>query len=245
MSRPVDADVRARLAPTGVLRVALNHANFLLVTRPAPDAVGVAPDLGRELARRIDAGVVFVGYENAGLAADAAPTGAWDVAFIGADPARADEVTFSPPYAGIEATYLVPAGSAIRSVEEVDAPGVRIAVAARSAYDLFLERTIRQARLVRADGITGSCELFVREGLEALAGLRPRQLQDAAAIPGARVLDGGFMTVQQAIGTPRGRGAAAEWVAAFVRDVVSTGLVADLIARHEVRGLTVMNPPGS
>ena len=237
MPGDVAAEALAQLAPTGVLRVALNHANFLLVTRPAPDAAGVAADLGRELARRLAVEAVFTGYENAGLVADAALAGAWDVAFIGADPARATDVAFSPAYVEIECTYLVPAASPIRTIEEADRPGVRIAVAARSAYHLHLERTIAHATLVPADGLAGSGELFRREGLEALAGLRPRLLQELGLTPGARILDGRFLAVQQAIGTPRGREAAAAYVAAFARDVVGRGLVADLIARHGVAGL--------
>lgn len=240
MADTVDADVRAQLAPSGVLRVALNHANFLLVSTPAPTATGVAPDLGRELARRLGAQMVFVGYDNAGLVADAATTGAWDVAFIGSDPARANDVTFSSPYVEIEATYLVPPASPLRRVEEVDAPGVRIAVAARSAYELFLQRTIRHATLVSVEGIAGSYEVFARDGLEALAGLRPRLLQDVTRLPGARVLDGRFMGVQQAIGVPSGRAAAAAYVGEFAREVVRSGLLGELIARHRVQGLSVV-----
>jgi polar amino acid transport system substrate-binding protein len=232
---------RAALAPAGVLRVGLNHANFLLVTKPAPDAAGVAADLGRELARRLGVDVSFVGYENAGLAADAAGRNEWDVAFIGADPAREGAVAFSPPYVEIDATFLVPAGSPITSIAEVDAAGVRIAVAERSAYDLFLRRAMQRATLVYADTIPASQALFARDGLEALAGLKPRLLQDQRSMPGSRILDGRFMAVQQAIGTRRVAEAGSSFVQSFVRDILATGLVATLIATHEVVGLTVAN----
>ena len=234
-----DVTALAQLAPTGSLRVALNHANFLLVLERGPEASGIAPDLGRELARRLGVPVTFVGYEHAGLVADAAARNEWDVAFVGADPAREGTVTFSPAYVEIEATYLVPAGSAITTMAEVDVPGVRIAVAARSAYDLFLERSISRASLVRASGIAESRDLFLREQLEALAGLRPRLWQDVETIPGARILEGRFMAVQQAMGTPREREAAASYVGAFARDIVASGLVAELINRHAIRGLSV------
>lgn len=238
MNDAIDS-ARTALTPTGVLRVGLNHANFLLVTKPAPHALGVAPDLGRELARRLGVEARFVGYENAGLAADAAGRDEWDVAFIGADPARAGAVAFSAPYVEIEATFLVPEGSPIGSIADVDAPGVRIAVAERSAYDLFLRRTMQRATLAYADTIPGSQALFARDGLEALAGLKPRLLQDQAAMPGSRVLDGRFMVVQQAIGTRRSAEAGTAFVAAFAREIIATGLVTSLIAKYQVNGLSV------
>jgi hypothetical protein len=152
---PMSDAARAELAPNGRLRAGLNYSNVLLVSTRTPEHTGVAPDLARELARRANATVEFVGYENAGLAADAATDHAWDVAFIGAEPARAREITFTPAYVEIEATYLVPAGTPIRALEDVDADGVRIATPARAAYTLYLQRTLRHdARRGRRD--TGS-----------------------------------------------------------------------------------------
>lgn len=232
-------DARRELAPGGRVRAALNYSNTLLVTASAPEHVGVAPDLARELARRLGADVEFVGYANAGLAADAAASGAWDVAFIGAEPERAGEITFSRAYVEIEATYLVPASSSIRTPADIDRPGVRVATPARAAYTLFLQRTLQHAQLVEADGLPATTDLFAKTGLEALAGLRPRLAEDAARLSGMRVLDGRFTTIQQAMGVPRPRAAAAAYVAAFVDEVTTSGLVASLIERHGVRGLSV------
>lgn len=234
--------LRAELAPRGVLRVALNHANFLLVPAPATEGRGVAADLGRDLGARLSVPVTFIGYADAGKVADAASQDAWDVAFIGADAARSD-VVFSPAYLGIEATFLVRAPSAALEPLDVDRPGIRIAVADRSAYHLALQRIIRQATFVPADGLPASEERFHRDGLEVLAGLRPHLVDVATRTPGGRVLDGAFLTVQQAIGVPRGRVAAAEWVVGFVREVLMDGTVAGLVARHGVSGVTV--PPGA
>jgi polar amino acid transport system substrate-binding protein len=239
MTEAMPQAVRAELGPTGKLRVALNLANFLLVLKPPPEPRGIVVDLGRELGRRAGLPVEFIGYDRPGDVADAAANGAWDVAFIGAEPARANEIAFSAAYLEIECTYLVPAGSALRSVADVDRPGVRIAVSARSAYDLYLERTLKAAQLVRAEGIDASCDLFVSQKLDALAGLRPRLLQDVAKLPGARILDGRFTAVQQAIGTPKSRQAAAAYLRAFSEEIKRTGFVAELIARHGVRGVSV------
>ena len=230
--------LRAELAPRGVLRVALNHANFLLVPAPATEGLGVAADLGRDLGARLGVPVTFIGYADAGKVADAASQDAWDVAFIGADAARSD-VVFSPAYIGIEATFLVRASSTASTPDEVDRPGIRIAVADRSAYHLALQRIIRQATFVPADGLPASEERFRSEQLEALAGLRPHLVDVATRTPGGRVLDGAFLTVQQAIGVPRDRTAAAPWVAGYARHVVRSGLVASLVERHGVRGVTI------
>jgi polar amino acid transport system substrate-binding protein len=232
----------AELGPTGRLRAALNLANFLLVTKTPAGPRGIVVDLAEELAKRAQLPVEFIGYERPGDVADAASKDAWDVAFIGAEPARANEIAFSAAYLEIEVTYLVPAGSTIGLLEEVDRPGVRIAVSARSAYDLYLSRTLKHAELVRAEGIDASCDLFVSRKLEALAGLRPRLLQDVAKLPGARILDGRLTAVQQAIGTPKRRQAAAAYLRAFAEEIKASGLVAELIARHGVRGVNVAPP---
>jgi polar amino acid transport system substrate-binding protein len=230
------------LAPTGVLRAAINLSNFLLVTGRDPDGtpVGVSPDMARELARRLGVGIVLRSYDSPGDLADDATSGAWDVGNIGAEPARAEAIAFTAAYCEIECTYLVPAGSSIASVDEVDRPGVRIASAPRAAYDLWLERNLRHAELVRSPGLAGSFELFVEQGLDALAGLRPALLKSAARVPGSRVLDGQFSSVQQAMGTPRGRHEAGlAYLREFVEEMKASGFVAARIAAHHMVGLTV------
>jgi polar amino acid transport system substrate-binding protein len=244
MANEISPATRAELAPTGTLRIGINHGNFLLVTpgSSASDPRGVAPDLARELGRRLDVPVEFVRFDTAGAMADAVRTGVWDVAFLGAEPQRAGEIAFTAAYLEIPATYLVPAGSPIRSIAEVDREGVRIAVAEKSAYELFLSRNVKHARLVLTKGLDASFEAFVSQKLEALAGLKPRLLMDVAKLPGARMLDGQFTAVQQAIGTPKGRDAGAKYLRAFVEEVKASGLVAQAIARNAVQGVSVAPP---
>jgi polar amino acid transport system substrate-binding protein len=231
--------VISELAPNGVLRAGINLSNFLLVTGRAAngDPQGIAPDMAGEIAARLKVPLKLIAYESPGKLADAVAD--WDVGLIGAEPARAEQIAFSAAYLEIEATYLVPADSKIRSLEEVDRKGVRIAVAARSAYDLYLTRSIKNAELVHANGLDASYELFVREKLDALAGLRPRLVKDVQNLPGARVLEGRFTAVQQAVGTPKARVAAAAFLAAFIEEAKASGLVARLIERHGVRGVNV------
>ena len=233
--------VRSDLGPTGTLRVGINQGNFLVVTKDpvSGELRGIAVDLAQELGRRAGLPVEFITYASAGKMAEAAKTGAWDVAFLGAEPERRNEIAFTPAYLEIEATYLVPAGSPIRAVAEVDRDGVRIAVAAKSAYDLFLSRTLQRARLVRAEGIDASFKLFVADKLEALAGLKPRLVTDAQVLPGSRILDGRFTVIQQAIGTPKGRDAAAIYLRDFIEDAKVSGMVAQAMEKHGVRGVSV------
>jgi len=237
MKPEVSAAVRSELAPTAKLRVGINYGNFLLVNKDR--ASGIAVDLGREIGRRLGVAVELVTYEAAGKLADGVKTGAWDVAFLGAEPQRANEIAFTAAYLEIPATYLVPAGSRIRAIEEVDREGVRIAVAQKSAYDLYLSRNLKHAQLVRAEGIQGSYDLFIAQKLEVLSGLKPRLVTDAEKLPGSRVLDGQFTAVQQAIGTPKSREAGAKYLREFAEEAKASGLVAEAIARHGVRGVSV------
>jgi len=218
-------------------------SNFLLVTGRAAngDPQGIAPDMAGEIAARLKLPLKLLPYANPGKLADAVAE--WDVGLIGAEPARAEQIAFSAAYLEIEATYLVPPGSKIRSVDEVDRKGVRIAVYGKSAYGLYLARSIKNAELVNAEGLDASWELFVKQKLDALAGLRPRLVSDVEKLPGARMLEGRFTAVQQAVGTPRARTAGAAFLAAFVEEAKASGLVARLIERHGVRGVNVA--PGS
>jgi polar amino acid transport system substrate-binding protein len=240
MTVTVTPAVRRELAPNGTLRVALNLSNTLLVSTAPPNGepTGVAPDIGRELARRLGVPVAFVRYPNPGEMVADAPTGVWDIGLIGADPLRAGDIVFTPSYCEIEASYLVPPGSPIRSIDQVDQPGVRIAAGDKTAYDMHLRRTLRHATLHRASGVEGSFQLFQREKLDALAGLRAVLANFQARLPGSRLLDGRFHAVQQAIGTPIQRTAAAAYLREFVQDL-RAGLAAQLIARHGVSALTV------
>ena len=229
------------LAPTGILRAGINLSNFLLVSNVGDDGtpVGVSPDIARALAAVLDVGVELVTYQNPGDVADAAMTGAWDIGNIGAEPARA-EFNFSDAYAEIESTYLVPADSPLETIDDVDRAGIRISVKERAAYALWLERNLQNAELIQTESLDTAFETFVEQELDALAGLRPRLEADVKQVPGARVLDGMFSSVMQAIGTPVERDPAGiEFLRAFVIDAKQRGLVASLIAKHAAHGLSV------
>ena len=231
----------SELAPTGKLRIGLNYANFLLVLKDAPDGTpqGIAPDIGRELASRLGVKPEYVRFDAAGKLADGVKKGMWDVAFLGNEPQRASEIAFTPAYLEIPVTYLVPAGSPLRTFADIDKSGVRISVADQSAYHLFLTRNTRAAELVAADGIEGSYKMFVDLKLEALAGLKPRLISDAAKLPGSRIIEGQLTAVQQSIGTPKSRETGARYLKEFVEDMKASGFVGQAISRHKVNGVSV------
>ena len=237
-------EVVSQLAPTGVLRAGINLSNFLLVTGKSAsgDPEGVAPDMAREIAGRLGVPVKYVPFKTPGELADAAATNTWDIGLIGAEPQRAEKITFTAAYCEIEATYLVPAGSPLQKIADVDKPGIRIAVTGRAAYGLWLDRNIKHAQLVKTDSLDSAYEKFVADKLDALAGLRPRLISDVKKLPGARILEGQFTAVQQAVGTERKNAAGAEFLRKFVEEAKSSGLVARLIAKHKVVGLSVAPP---
>lgn len=239
-AQQMTSNIRSDLASSGRLRVGINFGNALLTRRDSAGIPGgIAVDLAQELARRLDVPMDIVSYESAGKMADGAKDGAWDVAFLATDPDRANEITFAPPYLEIETTYLVPPGSPLRNIADVDREGVRVAVSEKSAYDLYLTRELKRATLVRAPGVNASVELYFAEKLDALSGLKPSLVEVADRQPGARVLDGRFTIVQQALGTPKGRETAAKYLREFVEDVKASGLVAKAIEKNGIRGVSV------
>lgn len=234
-------DLLSQIAPTGKLRAGINLLNFLLVTGKSADGMpeGVAPDMARAIAEKLGVPLELVPYATPGELADAALDGAWDIGLIGSEPARAEKIDFTAAYVEIEATYLVPAGSTLRHASEVDQPGNRIAVASRSAYDLWLVRNIKHATLMHADGFEATLDLFLTQKLEAMASLKPGLLNDVEKVPSSRILEGKFTAVQQSVGVPKGRTLAAQWLQEFVQQAKASGFVAELIAKHHVKGLSV------
>lgn len=237
----VTAALRSEFAPTGKLRIGLNMSNFLLTRTDAATGQprGVAHDLAQELGRRLGLGVELCPYPNPGALADAANKGVWDVGFLGAEPLRANEIDFTPAYVEIDSTYLVPPGSALKEIGEVDRKGIRIIVPEKAAYELYLSRTIKNAELVKDKGGDLCFKRFVDEKFDALAGLRPRLITDQTKLPGSRILEGSFTAVQQAAGVPKGRANAAKYLTAFIEDVKASGLVAKAIKDNNVVGLTI------
>jgi polar amino acid transport system substrate-binding protein len=228
---------RIELVRDGLLRAAINFGNSVLARREDDGSPGgITADLARELARTLDARVAFVGYEQAGDVFAGLDDDAWDICFLAIEPVRAARIAFSAPYITIEGVYLVPASSSLARADEVDRAGTRIGVIEGSAYDLFLTRGLKDAELVRRPGPDEvRCEL-VEGRVDLIAGVKPALEADARVVPGSRLLPGAFMSIRQAMGTPRERRAGAACIAQFIEDAKRSGLLAELFARNRIEG---------
>jgi polar amino acid transport system substrate-binding protein len=237
----ISPSVRSQLAPTGKLRVGINYGNPVLAKKDSSSGElrGVAVDLAHELGTQSGLAIEVVAFESAGKMFEAVKTGEWDVAFLAIDPGRADEIDFTAAYIEIEGTYLVPSGSPVSTIGDVDRRGVRIGVSAKSAYDLFLSRSIQHADLIRAPDPNSAFELIVVGKVDVVAGVRQHLVANAEKLPGSRVLDGRFMAIQQAVGIPKGREDAAVYLRKFIEDAKASGVVARAIDKAGVRGVSV------
>jgi polar amino acid transport system substrate-binding protein len=234
-AQPVPDAARKELAPTGTLRAAINFGNGVLAQKdPATgEPRGVTPELARELAKRLGMPVKLVTYEAAGKVFDAVAKNEWDIAFVAIEPVRASVIDFTAPYVLIEGNYMVPKDSALKSLADVDRAGNRIAVGLKSAYDLFLTRTIKNATIVRAatGGSSAMIELFRNDKLEVVAGVRQPLEDYAKSHADVRLIDEPFMQIQQAMGTPKGRPAGNAYLRTFVEEMKASGFVADALKR--------------
>ena len=237
----VPAATVSELAPGGTLRAAINLGNPILASRdPATgQARGVSVDLSRELAQRLGVKLELVTFTSAGQVVDAVKDAKVDIAFVAIDPVRGADIGYSAAYVVIEGAYMVRQNSSIQRNEEVDRPGIRIAVGLGSAYDLFLKREIKAATLVRAPTSPAVTDLFMAQNLDVAAGVKQQLQMDAKRIPGLRLLDGRFMVINQAIGTPKARGISVVYLRAFVEEMKATGFVAEALKRHGIEGAAV------
>ncbi|MFF5501369.1 transporter substrate-binding domain-containing protein [Streptomyces roseolus] len=223
------AAIAADLAPTGTLRASVNLGNPVLAQGTPEAPAGITVDLAAEIGRRLALPVETLCFDAARKSFEAMADGRADLCFLAVDPAREKEVAFTSPYVVIEGVYAVPRDSPLVTVEDVDAPGVRVGVKQGSAYDLHLTRTLTRATVVRgAEGV----EVFRTLDLEAGAGIRQPMAAYVAAHPEVRLIDGRFMEIRQAVGTTRNR--APETIAyltSVVEELKKNGFVTDALRR--------------
>jgi polar amino acid transport system substrate-binding protein len=232
MANEVTPAIAKELAPSGRLRAAINFGNPVLAQKDAAtgEPRGVSAELARELGRRLGISVEFVPFDGAGKVVDAVKADIWDVAFLAIDPLRAADITFTAPYVVIEGTYLVQETSLLRTPEDADKDGIRIAVSTGSAYHLFLKRELKHAQLAEVQGGAAVADLLVQNRADAAAGIRQALLSFASTHPGLRVMPGRFMAINQAMATPKGREPGARFLHAFVEEMKSSGFVAKALA---------------
>ena len=234
-------EARQALAPTGKLRVGLQLGSPHNVIRdPASGEMkGVGFDLGKELARRLDVPFEPVLYPSVGKVLDGGKSGAWDVAFVGFSPARAKEWDFSALHLEMEFGYLVPGGSSISTIADVDRPGIRVAVQEKSQPEAFLSRTLKNAEIVRAASLGGTLEALKSGKADAIFSIKPSLFEASNSLPGSRVLDGRAGIDPHAMAMPKGRDPGVAYARQFIEDAKSQGLVKVAIDRAGIRGAVV------
>jgi polar amino acid transport system substrate-binding protein len=239
----IDRAVMDELAPNGVLKAAINFGNPVLAQRGTdgqPQGVSVA--LAKALAEELGVRLEMVTFDAAGKVFAALEEGAWNIAFLAIEPVREQQIAFSAPYVIIEGTYLVAADSPFQTVEDLDQPGLRLAVGKGAAYDLFLSRTLHHAQLERAETSAGAVDLYFEKGLDAAAGVRQPLEQVAAGNPKYRVLEGAFTSIRQAMAVPRRCEAGAAYVRDFVERKKAEGFVQDALTQNGQADVTVAPP---
>lgn len=235
------ADVVRALAPDGKLRAAINFGNPILANKDAKtgEPVGVSIDLARELGRRLNVLVELVTFNAAGKVVEAVTANEVSIAFVAIDPQRAVSTFYTAPYVVIEGAYLVRNESPVKANDEVDRAGIRVAAAKGSAYDLYLSRELRNAKIVHATTSQTVTDTFLAQNLEVAAGVKQQLQMDAARVSGLRLLPGRFMVINQAMGTPISRAAAGEYLKAFIEEMKASGFVAASLSRHGIQGAEV------
>jgi polar amino acid transport system substrate-binding protein len=238
----LDSSIVTAFTPTGKLRASINLGNPILANRDAKTGrpFGVSVDLAHELARRLSTDIELVVFDAAGKSVEAVTEERADIGFFAVDPLRGAGIGFTAPYVLIEGFYLVRSESLVRTNADVDHEINRVVVGKGSAYDLFLTRELKHARIVRAPTSPTVVQTFIEEGLEVAAGVKQQLEADAAKTPGLRLLNERFMVIQQAMGLPKGRGRAAwEYLRGFVEEMKGSGFVGESLVRHGVQGASV------
>ena len=231
-------NVIKQLAPKGYLRAAINLSNFLLVTGKESnvDPQGVSPDMARALAKELNVDIKLITFDRPGELADAISQDAWDIGNIANEPERAKSIAFSLPYTTIESTFLIRNGLNIKTLQDVDKKGIKIAVAERSAYDLWLTENIKNADLIRAKSIDESFSIFQENDFEVLAGLRPKLVDDIKKITDCYILDEAFTLINQCIGSKPGNLEAENFINNFVKKNLENGFIKNLLSKYNVLG---------
>jgi len=234
-------EITIAFCPAGKLRASINLGNPLLASLDGSgQPVGVSVDIARVLAARLNADIELLVFDKAAQSVAAVREEQADIGFFAVDPARGEGISFTHPYVLIEGCYLVRDGSPVQTNADVDVPHNRVVVGAGSAYDLFLTRELKQAQIVRATSSQTVVSTFLDLGAEVAAGVRQPLEADAQLHGGLRLLEQGFMTIQQAMGLPKTRGdAAARYLIDFVEELKASGFVEQALQRHGVKGACV------
>jgi polar amino acid transport system substrate-binding protein len=234
--------VKAELAPNGKIRASINVGNPILAKRDAENTepYGVSIDLAKNLAKELNVDIELVVFDSAGKSVDAVANQKADFGFFAIDPVRGQDISFTNAYVVIEGAYVVPADSPIQSNDEVDTAQNRIVVGKGSAYDLYLTREIKHAKIVHAPTSPKVVAFFVEGKYEVGAGVKQQLEMDLAKYPNIRLLPGRFMQINQSMGVNK---KVSDTTKAYFKNYVermkASGFVAESLKKHQIQGAAV------
>lgn len=236
-SSPTQNEMQA-LAPTGKLRAALylgGPANVVIDPKSG-EMIGVGYELGKELARRMGVPYEPMIYQTPKLIVEDAASGKWDISFIAQNPDREKILNFTGVYLSVEHGYLVPSGSPIQTMRDMDRPGIRVGVPAGGTVIPPLKRALKDPQIVEVS-IPEAAELVNSGKVDIFAANKANLFAIADKLPGSRVLEGRFSVDKYALSLPKGREAGIAYVSKFIEDAKAEGLVMSATKRAGVRGV--------
>jgi polar amino acid transport system substrate-binding protein len=240
-SPPVpSAAAKAQLAPNGKLRFAFTVSNPNYATQPAGEKLsGIGIDIGEALAKRLGVPLEVVRYTATAENVADAKSGKWDVAILGIEASRKASMDFTSPYAVTKNSYVVPAGSALKTIPDVDRKGVKVAVSANTAQHVYLKDALKSAALVPVANNLASTEELKAGRVDAVAANQNTLEAIVERMPGYRVIPGSYSDVQYSLAVPKGREAGAAFLDAFVKHLRSSGAIQKSLDQHKLKGVTV------
>ena len=230
-------DIIKKIAPTGLLRIGVNMSNFLLINSKDKLGVvdGVSPGIGKKLAKELNISFEIVQFANPGLLADAVDNNEWDIGNIASEKERGKTIDFSDPYVNIDANFLFREEDNFKNNNDIDQPGIKIAVFERSAYDLWLTENFKKAELIRVNSIEESHNLFRENKVNILAGLKPKLIDEMKKNNNYEMIQSPFTYIKQSIGIKKGNPEVLDFINKFISNNIKDGYIKSLLQQHNVQ----------
>ena len=228
--------ISKQLAPTGILRIGINMSNFLLVSGVNSSGLpkGVSPDLGERIAKELNVPHKLVQYKRPGELADDVNKNQWDIGNIASELKRAETIDFTNSYVNIDANFLVRKIDNFKSNEDVSKAKVKIAVAERSAYDLWLSENFKDIELIRASSIQNSHILFNEGKANVLAGLKPKLIEELSKNDQLELIEDPFTFIKQSVGIKKGSPQVIKFLNDFILKLINDGFIEQLLKKYKV-----------
>ena len=236
--------ISKKLVPTGVLRVGINMSNFLLINGKDSDGLpdGVSPDIGKRLARELNVECKLIQFKKPGLLADAVHEDMWDIGNIACEKERSKTIDFTNPYVNIDANFMFRKKDNLKTNDDINLPGIKIAVLERSAYDLWLTENFKKVELIRVNTIEESHQLFREDKVNVLAGLKPKLIEEIKTNNDFQIINNPFTYIKQSIGIKKGNPEILDFLNKFITNLIKEGYVENLLKKHNVQNkLTIPN----